>query len=219
VPAVVKTACSGTISVGGVFLTRFFTSYSGTAPTNADLQEFDADVGEAIDSNIKALTNNAYTFTQVESIDLTSPTAAIDTSAVSVQGTNSGTYISAQACMVVSYEIARRYRGGHPRGYWTPGATEELENPRFWETDYQAAYQSAIDSFFTSVAASGWSGAGTLTHVNVSYFAGFTVVTSPTTGRARNVPTPRVTPVVDPVTSTIARSTVGTQRRREHFID
>jgi hypothetical protein len=25
--------------------------------------------------------------------------------------------------------------------------------------------------------------------------------------------------VVDPVTSTIARSTVGTQRRREHFID
>jgi hypothetical protein len=50
--------------------------------------------------------------------------------------------------------------------------------------------------------------------VNVSYYNGFTVVTNPTTGRARNVPTLRGTPVVDTVTGIVARVQVGSQRRR-----
>jgi len=56
-------------------------------------------------------------------------------------------------------------------------------------------------------------GITTLAEVNVSYYAGFTLHTG-TTGRVRNVPTPRAVPLVDPVTSQITRAGIGQVRRR-----
>jgi hypothetical protein len=69
------------------------------------------------------------------------------------------------------------------------------------------------------VQAAGWAGAGTLSHVSLSYFSGFTVITSPTTGRARNVPTVRSSPLIDPVVTLKTQTSIGTQRRREAFVD
>jgi hypothetical protein len=134
-------------------------------------------------------------------------------------GTASGATLPAQICTVISYRIARRYRGGHPRGYWPFGAQTGLVDAGHWTSGYASAVDTQIAAFFTAVQAAGWAGAGTLSHVSLSYFSGFTVITSPTTGRARNVPTVRSSPLIDPVVTLKTQTSIGTQRRREAFVD
>jgi hypothetical protein len=219
-PGVIRTALSGNFTGGQVWLTRFYTHYSGTAPSNANLATFDAAVVTAYGADIKALVVPSATLLQVESADLSSATGAVDTTAASVAGTRStASAIPADAAAVVSYTISRRYRGGHPRGYWVMGVPNDLQTAATWTAAFQTAVNAGIAAFFTAVNAAGWSGAGTLTHVNVSYYSGFTVVTSPTTGRARNLPTLRVAPIVDTITNAHLQLSVGTQRRRIAFVD
>jgi hypothetical protein len=122
-------------------------------------------------------------------------------------------------CAVASYEISRRYRGGHPRGYWRFGTVTDLTDSRDWSNTAVTAFGSGLNAYFTAIFGDGWTGAGTLSHVNVSFYSGFTVVTNPRTGRASNVPTVRGTPITDAVTSIIIRPNIGTQRRREAFVN
>jgi hypothetical protein len=49
--------------------------------------------------------------------------------------------------------------------------------------------------------------------INISYFSGFTVFTTPS-GRARNIPTPRLVPLKDPITGSLVNQKIGSQRRR-----
>ncbi len=220
VPGVVRTALSGTFASGQVWLTRYYMHYTGTAPTNAQLATYDAAAVTAYGADLKSLVDSDRVLTQVESVDLTSPTSAVDITAASVAGSGSSTLeLPAQIAVVTSYEIARRYRGGHPRGYWPFGATANILSPGQWTAAFVASALTGFNSYFSAIVGAGWTGAGTITHVNVSYYEGFTVVTSPTTGRARNVPTLRGTPLVDTVNSVVVRQSFGTQRRREAFVD
>jgi len=69
--------------------------------------------------------------------------------------------------------------------------------------------------FMTAVlTGTNWPAAGTLTHVNVSYYAGNTPVQNPITHRWRNVPNPRGAPVVDPIIGYTPENGIGSQRRR-----
>jgi hypothetical protein len=54
---------------------------------------------------------------------------------------------------------------------------------------------------------------GTLAHVNLSYYKGFTNVTN-SSGRERAVPTYRDAALVDPVTGYFGKAIMGSQRRR-----
>lgn len=218
-PSVLRVALSGTQAVGDVWLTRFFLQYTGTAPTPTQLGTFDNAVSTAFSSDLKGHMDIDKTLTQIETIDLSSSTGAVAILPVSVVGTRSGAVNPPQICTVVSYKIARRYRGGHPRGYWPLGGNADLATANEWNTSYTAAVDTDMGTFFNALFASGWTGAGTISHVNVSYFSGFTVVTDPITHRARNVPTLRGTPLIDAVTTVQTRLLIGTQRRREAFID
>jgi hypothetical protein len=99
------------------------------------------------------------------------------------------------------------------------GTPSDSSQPGQWNNAFVTAVQTGVTNFFTAVLGAGWTGAGTLTHVNVSYYSGFHVVTDPLTGRARNVPLVRVSPVIDTVTTIVARASFGEQRRRNQFID
>jgi hypothetical protein len=215
---VVRVALSGSISQAGPWLTRFFVHFSGSAPSPAQLATFDTAVIAAYNTDIKPLVDSNTELLQVESIDLTSSTGAVDITAASIIGTRSGASLNASDCVVASYEIARRYRGGHPRGYWKLGTQTDLFDPGHYSPTAVALFTTGLNAFFTAVFGSGWSGAGSLTHVSVSYYDGNTVVISPTTGRARNVPVLRVSPIIDPVTALEVRNQIGSQRRREQFI-
>jgi hypothetical protein len=217
VSKVVRVALGFNLGDGTPALTRFFVRYSGTAPTNADLATFDAAIATAYGTNLKSLADTGQIMNEVSSQDLSTATAGVDDSTVSVAGTRGASFIGASSALVASYRIARRYRGGHPRGYWPFGIQTDLNDRNTWKSTFITAANTGLTAFFTAVNAAGWSGAGTLDHVNVSFYSGFTVVTNPITGRARNVPTLRGTPLIDAVTATFAQSSVGSQRRRDAF--
>jgi hypothetical protein len=200
---------------GSPALTRFFISYSGTAPTNSDLDTFCTAVSTAYGTNLKSLADTGGGLKEVDASDLSSATGAIGVWTGSIAGTRGSTFIGAGTSLIESYKIARRYRGGHPRGYWPFGIQTDMLDRNTWKGTFTAACDTGFAAFFTAVLAAGWTGAGTLLHTNVSYYQGFTVVTNPITGRARNVPSLRGTPVVDTVTSLFTQGQIGSQRRRD----
>jgi hypothetical protein len=214
---VLKVAFTWTDGVNTDIVTRFYISYSGSAPSPADLNNFCDDAAGIYNTDLKADCAIPNVLIRVDAIDLSSPTSAEGFAVTSIAGTATGAPNPIDTALVVSYEIARRYRGGHPRGYWPLLTADQLLNPQRWTDAAIAGMTTDLGNFFTGVLGLGWSGAGTLSQVNVSYFHGFTVVTSPTTGRARNVPTVRATPIVDGVTAFIPRLRVGTQRRRLQY--
>lgn len=217
VPKVIKTALIWSDGINTDIVTRFYIEYGGSAPGPSDLNSYCASVRAGYAALLAADTSAALTLGRVHAIDLSSATGAEGDDSTSVVGTATDPPNALDVSVVVSYEFARRYRGGHCRGYWPLLTSAQLANPQRWDGTAVSNLHTDLESFFADVLAAGWSGAGTLSQVNVSYFHGFTVVTNPTTGRARNVPTVRATPLVDAITSRIVRSHVGTQRRRLQY--
>jgi hypothetical protein len=217
VPKVLQVVFKHTYGGDTDALCIIYEQYTGTAPTDAELSTFATACGAAWDANMAAYASSAaVSLEQVTVTDLSSPTSAKAEVAAVFPGTGGGAALPADTCFVTAYEIARRYRGGHPRSYWPLGTETEVLSPQTWTAAAVTAMTATFVGMQAAIAAAGWSGAGTISQVNVSYYDGFTVVTSPTTGRARNVPKLRPTPVVDPIVSVVGRQTFGTQRRRVH---
>lgn len=193
--------------------TTLFFRYSGAAPTPTDANNLAADIygfAAAMNTDWGADTD----LTGVEVTDLSSPTGGQGLHAQSTAGTAAGSPLAGGTCVVIGYTIARRYRGGKPRSYLPFFTSSALASRQAWIGGDLTILDGHLATFFSSVIGSS-SGTTTITdHVNVSYYDGFTVVTNPVTGRARNVPRLRTTPVVDVITSFGARVTPGSQRRR-----
>jgi hypothetical protein len=195
-------------------LTRFFIQFAGVNPSDAELVTFATVINGFAAADFPAYLHPDNAVSTTECTDLTSPVGAYGLFTAHTVGSSAGAPLPADTAFVSSYEIARRYRGGHPRGYWPFGASGYLVTPQLWDPTSVADFLAAVNAFFASVVGAGWSLAGTLLHVNVSYFSGFTVVVNPVTGRARNVPTKRASPLIDPVLTVVGRGRVGSQRRR-----
>jgi hypothetical protein len=193
--------------------TRHFVRYSGSAPTNAQLDTFCDDIATAFTAHLDDNMATTYSVKGIKATDLSSSTAALGENTDELPGTRSGAIVSAAACVVISRRVARRFRGGHSRMYWPFGVAGDLHDAQTWGDVFIAGVQSDWDAFSTDLFAAGWSGAGSLDGVAVSYYEGFTVFTG-TTGRARNISTPRVTPLVDTLTSDVVRTGIGSQRGR-----
>lgn len=214
VPNVLRVAFVHTLGTNPNVVTRMFIHFTGSAPTTAQLNTFCTACATAWNSNMASLADADVTLTEVTAIDLTSPTAAEGSATVSHAGTRSAGALPADIAVVVAYEILRRYRGGHARGYWPMGGETDLSGERVWGASFLTAMETGITALVAAIVAAGWSGAGTLAQYNVGYYSGFSVVTNPLTHRARNVPTLLTVPHADPVTSTIVRPTIGSQRKR-----
>lgn len=147
-------------------------------------------------------------------LDLASDTAGEAVASTDVAGTRTGGPLPAATCAVANYTIDRRYRGGKPKGFLPWGSDSDLETEQTWTSAFITAALAAWQAFFAAVSGVSSGGSTLTTHVSVSYYSGFTVVTSPTTGRARNVPTKRTTPQVDTVGDTEIGTVLGSQRRR-----
>lgn len=194
---------------------RFYIAFSGSNPTVAELVTFCTAVGTAWNGNISPLVDATYTLTEVIAEDLTSSSAAVGNAAVSHIGTRSGAGVPGSTCLVVNYDISRRYRGGHPRGYYFAGVAGDLATDQEWSSAFIASAQTNFTNFFASIFAAGWSGAGTLQQVNVSFYESFTTVLNPVTGRTKNPPKVRTAvPTPDIVTAVTPRVRIGSQRRR-----
>lgn len=193
---------------------RMFIKYTGTAPTAAQLNSFCTSVATGWNTNMPSLYSAGISLTSVRAIDLSSATAAIGSAAAASPGTRAGHAQANQVCANWIFQIARRYRGGKPKMFIPGGMSEDLTTGNLWTAAYISAFNTGFVAFQNAVLAAGWTGAGTLSAVNVSYFQGFTVVTNPVTHRARNVPTLRATPLVDAIITQGIEDTPAIQRRR-----
>lgn len=94
------------------------------------------------------------------------------------------------------------------------GVTADQDNDATWSTAFLSTVSTNINAFFAALVALSIGSMGTLTHVNISYYLGFTNITN-TSGRTRAAPKYR-TPVAlcDPVTGYFPKQRMGSQRRR-----
>jgi hypothetical protein len=193
--------------------TTLYFRYTGGPPSATDCNALAADIYGAAANMLTQWTATTQ-LTGVEITDLGSATGATGLHAQSTSGTRAGQDLAGGTAVVVGYVIARRYRGGKPRSYFPWFDSSDLATRQTWAAGNVTACDGFLATFFA--ACLGFtSGTTAITeHVNVSYYDGFTVVTSPTTGRARNVPTRRTTPLTDIITSFGTRTQPGSQRRR-----
>jgi hypothetical protein len=213
VPNVIKAQLLWSDSSDNDVRTTLFFRYSGGPPTSTDAVALAADIYTAAAAMLGNWTPTTQ-LTGVEVTDLSSPAGGQGLHAASTPGTLSGSDLAGGTAVVVGYLITRRYRGGKPRSYFPFFSADSLATRQTWIGADLTALDSALTTFFSAVIGSS-AGTTTITdHVNVSYYLGFTVVTNPVTGRARNVSTPRATPVVDVISSFGARPRPGSQRRR-----
>jgi hypothetical protein len=213
VPSVLRNALKFTIGEDTQALIRFFLAYTGAAPTNTDLATFAAAVASSYLGRLSGLPTSDRVLTEVDVTDLTSSTAARGVATTSHAGTNGGASLPADVCALESREVLRRFRGGHGRIYWPFGSEAELHDAQTWKSTFVTNMEANLVSFYIDLVSAPWSGATLTQYVTPSYYHGFTVHTG-VTGRARNVPTVRTTPLVDIVVSSVVKPGIASQRKR-----
>jgi hypothetical protein len=213
VPDVVKAQFRWVDASDAPTYNQLFFSFSGSGPDSEDCHDFALAIGNAMATH-NALWTVDTSVNSVVATDLSSDTAATGDATVTGVGTDEGESLPGGAAFVTSYSIARRYRGGRPRNYWPWGSAAQLMSRQAWTAEFLAAGISSINSVIAAVVGETYGGMTITNHVNVSYYKGSTVETNPRTGRAKNVPTPRATPLVDVITGVLGVPYPGSQRRR-----
>jgi hypothetical protein len=192
---------------------RFYLSYSGSAPSGANCTTLATDIANEWNTALAGEFSSDWTLTEVDVLDIATDSGLSAQVAVDHPGVDSGTSAPAQCAINVEYNISRRYRGGKPRMYLPPGLTGDLANDSTWNGSKITSVNSAVTAFFTAIAALSVGSMGTLAHVNLSYYKGFTNITN-SSGRERAVPTYRAAALLDPVVGYSCKAVVGSQRRR-----
>jgi hypothetical protein len=207
VPSVVSVVLTGDAGGGFPWVNKYHVRYTGAAPTITDLQAYAASLTTSWGTHFAPLVDSGITLTACEVVDLASAFGAGGNSIVATSGSRAGVPIGGQACVLCSWHIGRRYRGGHPRTYYLPGVGADLNNAATW----QGAYTTAVGVAVTALQAAFIVPTGLFSpveQVNVSYFGGV-----PTVDEASQ---PRLVPLVDviaPGAFTISPK-LATQRRR-----
>jgi hypothetical protein len=174
--------------------------YTGSAPTDATIGTIAQGIFGAWVDHLLPAQNSGLALETVECTDLTSDTGAQGSyTGDGPTGGDGSTALPANCALVVSNEISRRYRGGHPRTYIMGVSDSGLDTVQFFSSAYANGMTSDFEAMLTAVAALSVSGTDMGTQVSVSY-------------RSGNAP--RVTPVVDPVIAHVGKIRVCSQRRR-----
>lgn len=213
VPNVLKAQLQWADDLDMACTTTLFFSFTGEQPSIASTNS----LAEALWTTTGAhntLWSEAVALTGVKLTDLTSDTSAVGQYTASQPGTDTSVSLAGGTAVVVGYQIARRYRGGKPRSYLPWGTTADLVSRQQWTnifvTNVSAAL-TAITSGFSGIEVGGCTIAA---HINVSYYAGFTVEGGTGGKRAKNVSTPRATPLTDVIVGNTVLTHPGSQRRR-----
>lgn len=183
-------------------------SWSGGSPSSGILESWLSGIwAPALDIVWAAEASTAAQLTGYQATDLTSATGAQGTATDTTAGTRTGDFAPASSAVLVSLQVPRRWRGGHPRNYWPFGTagTYLAGSSKFWDTSFIADVQSKMATWLSSINGHDIGGTEFSNLVNVSFY-----------DKALN-PTPpyrRAVPLVDTVTDVLARERVCSQRRR-----
>lgn len=192
---------------------RFYLSYSGSAPSGANCATLASDIAAAWASDLAGQFTTNWVLTEVDVLDIASDSGLSGQWTGSHAGSNAGPILTAAAATNVEFGIARRYRGGKPRMFLPAASHNETVDPGHWSSAYVSGLQTAVGTFFSALEALSIGSMGTLQHVNLSYYSGYTNVEIPGR-RARSIPTYRSTALHDNVTGYFAKALIGSQKRR-----
>lgn len=192
---------------------RFYLSYSGSAPSGANCLTLAGDVASAWSEYLAALMSSNYALEEVDVLDIATDSGLSAVWTGSVDGTRSGTSLPDQVATNIEFGIGRRYRGGKPRCFLPPANTGDLFNQSSYGSSFIATANTAFGNFMSQIEGLSIGSMGTLTHVNLSYYKGFTNITN-SSGRERAVPTYRATALHDNVTGYSTKAILGSQKRR-----
>jgi hypothetical protein len=192
---------------------RFYLSYSGSAPSGANCTTLASDIAAAWQANFPGTLPSTWALTEVDVLDIATDSGLSGQWTGSHPGTRSGTPLPSQCASNVEFGLARRYRGGKPRMYVPPGCTGDQQDAGHWESAYVALFTASVSQMMTAIEALSVGSMGTLAHVNLSYYKGFTNITN-SSGRERAVPTYRSAALVDTVTGYSGKAEISSQKRR-----
>lgn len=131
----------------------FHAHYTGGAPSNADMQLLSDAVLSAFTTRLVPHLGVEYTVRECVAQDLTSSSGAGASSETPAAGGDaSGDKMPPSLALVVSWKIARRYRGGKPRTYLAPIRSDHFDTPVTFNSAYAATVSSAAASFRTDIA-------------------------------------------------------------------
>lgn len=192
---------------------REFYQYAG-ALSLADAVTWTHNIAVAFGVFVHADLSNTLSLTNTVLTDLTSTSAPQVQDSASATGTSATAPTPAGVAMILKKIIARRYRGGHPRVYLPGMITGYLTSPTAWNPASVAALLVDYKVYLAAaVANTNPAAIGAITHVNISYYSGFTNHLFPS-GRVKAIPTPRVTPLIDTIINVVGNPVPGSQRRR-----
>lgn len=214
VPGVLRAEIGQTIGSDTQALNRLYLTYSGGVANESFVTLVATGMNNHWAGDVEPSLGTFHTMNYVRVTDLSSDVAATFTDPTSATGTDAGDPLAADTAMRFKFLVQRRYRGGHG-GFYLGGLVEDrLATPQTWSDATLLEFETDWGTFEGHIIGISDSGFTVTGFCIVSYYSGFTVVTSPTTGRARNVPTLRAVPRVDSVTATQVDTHVSSQRRR-----
>lgn len=202
-----------TVNDGSEASSRFYLSYSGGAPSAANCATLASDIAAAWATHLAPNIGSDWSLTEVDVLDIATNSGLSGTAAVSTPGGISSNPIPAQVAVNVEFDIARRYRGGKPRMFLPPPTNAQTVDVAHWTAAYVTAVDTGVLAWATEIEALSVGSMGSLQHVNLSYYEGFTNVTN-SSGRTRAAPKYRDAAKLDTITAYSAKQTMGSQRRR-----
>jgi hypothetical protein len=195
-------------------LTRFFMSYTGTAPAASDLLGLAGTLNLACDALLPAVMHPDTSYLGCTLTDLASDTGAEVNAPETTPGTETGGPLGAAVAVVSKLTIGRRYRGGKPKGFWPLGTDTDLDTRQTWLAGSVTSFLDAIESIMTTLEGVSAGGCTIAVPVNVSYYGPPNRIITGSTGRVRTVSTVRAVPIVDTIVGIAVDTHLGSQRRR-----
>jgi hypothetical protein len=134
-----------------------------SAITQPEIDNLAIEVRGNYQTRFLPLMDDAFTLGNVICTDLTSNTSFVGVATGQNPGAKVGTGLPANVALVVSWEIGRRYRGGHPRSYFPGMVTADQSGLTQWVSATLTAWDTAAGNFlldnnaFTGTGASTWS--------------------------------------------------------------
>jgi len=167
-PNVLKIAIKGTVGTQN-WLNIFHALWSGSTPSVGNLTTYIETLSTAWEANFTPLQDNDTVQTSIEVTDLTSPLSAQVDIPNPITGTGEGDLLPASACCLVTYPTTYRYRGGHPRTYFSVGMQGDLNSAQAWKPELTDAVAAAWTAFSAAAFAGTFSGLDVGEQCAVSY--------------------------------------------------
>lgn len=200
----------GTSGEGG---NRFYLSYTGSAPTAGNCATLASDIATAWAGAFPGLIGNNFSLNEVDVLDIATDSGLSGQWTGTHTGTRGSEDLPASVAANIEFLIGRRYRGGKPRMFLPPPVATDLASNGTWSSAFVGDLTTQAGAFFAAIEALSIGAMGTLQHVNLSYYKGFTNIAN-SSGREHAVPTYRATALHDNVVGYAGKAVVGSQRRR-----